>query len=112
MRETSADIAERQVQVLVPVAERQVLVSDAIFNALAGLSPTALTAALYSIAWLQVRGGETVPSRAELRADGPIRLAKLSAKTHRQMVDALAKCELCYPPRQGVPTRWMVEVTK
>ena len=112
MRETSTDIAERQVQVLEPMPERQVLVSDATLEARTGRPFTALTAALYSIAWLQVRGGETVPSRAQLRADGPWTLAKLSAKTHRQMVDALAKCELCYPPRQGVPTRWMVEVTK
>lgn len=54
---------------------------------------------LRAIAWLQVRGGAHVPSRAELGATG---------KAHAAALVALARDGFCTRPRRGVRPRWKV----
>jgi len=54
---------------------------------------------LKAVAWLQVRGGAHVPSRAELGATG---------KAHAAALQALARDGFCTRPRRGVRPRWKV----
>lgn len=58
-------------------------------------------AALRAVAWLQVRGGEHVPSRSML--------GTRSAKAHKAALAWLASIRMCEKATAGKSPRWLVE---
>ncbi len=58
-------------------------------------------AALRAVAWLQVRGGERVPSRSML--------GTRSAKAHKAALAWLASIRMCEKATAGKSPRWLVE---
>ena len=65
------------------------------------LDLSAKCAALKAVAWLTLRGGGAVPSRAQLRVR--------SAKAHNAALLWLASINMCEAPEAGRQPRWLVE---